>query len=652
MCNIFYIPNFRPEKASGIGYLGQFNRRLLLLPESDRCRHTLVVGGPGAGKTTSYFLPNILLDAYFGHTAVVYDLKYPDQEQGLWASIGFYIQQQRPAYHYTPSESHSMRLPVLHGVNDLKEALLLAEIITTRPQVAPAAEYHLKAARAILAATLLRVIDQRGAQASLGEVYEVLSGSVEQVKRYLGMAGHSAAQQALERQTPSPTLRSVFDIRDDRFAGWLTGLVTDSLLLFTDPSVDRATSQGRTGQTIPLDTLFCQPSCLYLGIPQSFLEMESAQALLRMSKRVIDRSLLGVKDRYQGRLPVHTSIYIDELPSFSRIPRLLVNLATLRSARVALHLGIQNFAQLRTEYGSDESEALKTSNFFSKVYFPTAIDGEDARQISESLGQATYYQQTRGRSHHPQGASWSLSEQPIGQPLLSPEEFRSFPRGQALIQRLEGPPIRVSMPLLSQPQSRLHRLFCKVTPPEETPLSTITPPSPLKLPPLPPAEPMEPLPRTNLFTRGQQLASFRRFVMQLVWQGYPLTAHQQGQELLRCSLRRQGLDPAQQKRLDHFHTLGYLGPHPQQPGVYLLAGNGEVGLGPLLELAFSPDLATVRQWLQQWARNPRWGEVWPLSEGVLVQEAALSRPPPASFPRYGTRVYLPLLYPQLLEAEV
>jgi hypothetical protein len=505
-------------------------------------------------------------------------------------------------------------------------------------------------ARAILAATLLRIIDQRGPRASLGEVYEVLSGSAEQVKRYLGMAGRSAAQQALEAQPLAPTtLRSVFDIRDDRFAGWLTGLVTDSLLLFTDPSVDRATSQGRTRETIPLEALFHQPSCLYLGIPQSFLEMESAQALLRMSKRVIDRSLLAVKDRHRGRLPVHTSIYIDELPSFSKIPRLLVNLATLRSARVALHLGIQNFAQLRTEYGSDESEALKTSNFYSKVYFPSAIDGEDARQISESLGLATYSQQTRGRSHHPQGASWSLSEQPIGQPLLAAEEFRDFPRGQALVQRLEGPPIRVAMPLLSQSQSRLHRLFRQINPSMETPMHLMIPPPTLELPPLPPGEPIEPMPRTNLFTRGQQMARFRRFVMQLVWQDHPLTAHQQGAELLRCSLRRQGLSPAGQKQLDHFHTLGYLAPHPQQTGVYLLTGNGEVGLGTLLELAFSPELASIRQWLHQWFRNNSMGEVWPLSEGVLVEETTLNRPLPATFPRYGGWVYLPLLHPQLLE---
>lgn len=625
---------FHPPKA-GCGYLGHYGRGLLLLPEALRCRHTLVVGGPGAGKTTSYFLPNLLCDAYFGHSAVVYDLKYPDDQQGLLESTRFFGALGRPTYLYAPSETHSMRLPMLYGVRDLTEALLLAEIITSKPKTVPAAEYHLKAARAILAATLLKVIEKRGQGATLGEVYGVLTGSAEDVKSFLGTFGWRNAEQALAQQPLG--LRSVLDIRNDQFAGWLTGLITDALLIFADTRIDRATSLGHSRDNIPLEQVFCQPSLLYLGLPQSFLELESAQSLLRMSKRVIDRALLGVKDRNSGRLPVHTSLYMDELPSFSKIPRLLNNLATLRSARVALHVGIQNYAQLRNEYGPDESEALKTSNFFTKVFFPHAIDEQDAQTTSESLGHATYWDTTHAHSRHPSGASRSQSQREVRQPLLAPEEFRTFPHGQAVIQRLNGHPIWVHMPLVKDPRSLLYPLY------RRSHQVAVAKPKPTTWPPLP-ALPQ--LPSLNErfgsqhpLIRGEQLRRFKGFLLELLWQGYRFSSKYSSGQLAQCSLRRSLLSPIQQQRLQAFQAAAFVQVDRYQTDLFHLHGAGDTNLGPLKNLLFGKEYLELRQKLAQHPNN-----ALPLAQGILLPQSWLPAQHP--WPHFGSWAYLPLPFPK------
>jgi type IV secretion system protein VirD4 len=62
-------------------FWGHWNYRALAVPEDEFNEHTLVHGPPGSGKTAGLFRPTLFRAAIQGRSAVVFDVKYPDQRQ-------------------------------------------------------------------------------------------------------------------------------------------------------------------------------------------------------------------------------------------------------------------------------------------------------------------------------------------------------------------------------------------------------------------------------------------------------------------------------------------------------------------------------------------------------------------------------------------
>ncbi|PNY79663.1 type IV secretory system conjugative DNA transfer family protein [Deinococcus koreensis] len=441
-----------PRQPRRIGYMGLVGKGVLRLPENARCAHTLIIGGTGAGKTTRYLNPNLLLDARDGLSAVVFDLKYPDPRSGFLETINFFRAWGRRVYAFTPFDPDSARLPLLDGVKTFQHAFEIAEIFRPTGQQDGAVFYR-NNERQLLAGLILGVsID---GQPTMRRVYELLSQGADPLRAYVN-----------ERPAVREVLAALLGLKTDVLAGICTGLAGD-LQLFLHPYLNRATSAG-PGHLLDLRRLCLEPGFLYIGVPQEELQGGKGQVLLRLFKKLLDQAILEVAGEHGGRLPVHLSVYLDEFPSFGPLPNIAENLATMRSRRVAYHIALQNRAQGEAVYGRDEFRAMINNNFAQMVIFPRSLRLEDAQFFSESFGEVTVREESHSVNQEPglfgiMGRSrQSRSFKEVARRLLTAEAMRTFPDGSAVVELVGTPPVIVRMPRLDERDSPLRQVYRRI----------------------------------------------------------------------------------------------------------------------------------------------------------------------------------------------
>ena len=340
----------------GVGWYGQLGKRPLRVSEGQRVAHTLVVGKPGHGKTSGYYLPNLLLDAKDGWTAIVYDLKYPDRE-GLMEAMTYYAHHGRAVYPFTPWGERSYRINFLEGAEDITQAKLIAEIFVPRnPKVPDSKEFYPGLERTLLQA----LIHAEGVEGrySLAHVYRVLGDGVAGLKAYVEVRPYLQVE-----------LKTLLEMRQDQLAGILNG-ARNRLSIWLDPGLAAATEPGP--MEVPWAKVFSEPSLVYIGVPQELIgDNASGYVLLKLLKRIVDLKTLQHANRNGGRLKVPVSVYWDEFPNFGFLPGIKENLGTMRSRRVAYHIAVQNTDQGRAVYG-EEWEAIE-GTFAQRVYFLSGL---------------------------------------------------------------------------------------------------------------------------------------------------------------------------------------------------------------------------------------------------------------------------------------
>lgn len=427
----------------GTGWYGLFEGRPLRVPPMERRTGTLVVGKPGGGKTTGYFQPNLLLDARDGWSAIVFDLKWPD-EGGLMEAVRYYRHFGRAVYSYTPFTSGSARIALLEGAENPQEASNIADIIV--PRVADGgAEFYANLERMLLAG-LVWVEGQEG-RYSLRHILDLLRQGKEEIKAYAEVRPHLKER-----------IGAVMQTREDILAGVVAGLA-GKLALFENDLLEAA---SRTGAgAVPWERFFSEPSLLYVGIPQEHLEGGKATALLWLVKRIIDREIHRAAARNRGALPALTSVYLDEFTAFGKLPGIEDNLKTMRSKGAAFHVSVQNLANGRSVYGRDAWESIQ-GTFGQQVYLLERLSEEDRRWLSRTLGYETVvgYSRNSSRSGFLSGSEGE-GEREEARFLLSAEEMREVKKGETVVILDGKPPVRAYLGGMWEKRHPLHGLYEK-----------------------------------------------------------------------------------------------------------------------------------------------------------------------------------------------
>ncbi len=424
---------------------GRWNYRALAIPEDEFNEHTLVHGPPGSGKTAGLFRPTLFRVCLQGRSAVVFDVKYPDQRQGLLACVDEFRALGRRVEVFTPYALHSGALDLFIGCETFDKALEVATVFV--PLSDGEDRYYRDMERRLLAGLILDGKLKRGVR--LDEILERLNGGI-------------AALEGFVRQNPhlSAKLRTFLELPKDRLAGAMTGLAA-TLEPFTRGAIPARLSGD--GQKIDLERVFREPTLLYIGIPQADVIAGHGALLMRLVKRVVDDAGLRVaQTSSDGRVPIGTGVYLDELLNLGRLENLENMLATLRSRGIGYVLGVQGDDQGRGLYKREGWGAIqKTCRH--KVYFLGALDPRDALEVSQSLGETTVFEQTLNESGGEGGERRGSTTREAKRALVPMEEMLSWARFHAVVIARNLAPFKVMCLPLFDPRHPDHGLHRRIT---------------------------------------------------------------------------------------------------------------------------------------------------------------------------------------------
>ena len=438
------------EASRRTGYVGQLWEELPngkpkpkpgpVIPWNERRRnnHILVLAGPGAGKTTGFFLPNLIRDAEDGNSAIVFDLKYPSTTGGLGEAVSYFYENGRNVFIFTPFSPHTMSLPLIQPGESYTSAMEVADLLVPRRdgEDERGDAFWRNLERALLSAMVYAVANDPREYPSIGRIIRLLLSGQTAITDYLGGHPHEDV-----RKRAGEVIYNLTHMGRDKVVGLLAG-VTSRFLLFDERGLDLATSSPEG--SIDLRRVFTEPSLLYIGLPQSQLQGSRGQVLLQLIKRVLDKMLLTVAAENGNRLPVHTVFYLDEFPSFGYLPNMDEMTATVRERRGSYIISLQNLAQGQRVYGRDTWDSI-LGNFQTIVTWPSKLTTRDRVWLRDHIGKTAVLERSYTEGLKPQDWERRFMEgfREAEKDLLSIEEMQIFPVAQGVVTTPGLPPFRV-----------------------------------------------------------------------------------------------------------------------------------------------------------------------------------------------------------------
>lgn len=423
-----------PKNPEQRGYVGVHpSGRMIRVPERIRFSHTLVIGGPGARKSTGYHWQNILSDAKDGWSVIIFDLKYPDPKGGFVAALPYFESLGYNVQLFAPYDDFTHHLPIIQAATEERVAREIAEMIIPPDPAAGGAEFYRNNERRLISGLLMHAAANN---ISLNELHEVMQRGAQGLQRFItgqkldGQGNSTTYGKASEKVRTITS--SLFEADPKEQAGLITGM-EGKIQFFADERLGRATRTApEPWLNIDLSKLGTEKTILYVGIPQKHIDTGSGKLLLQLIKRMIDSALSETAYQNGGELPVPVSFYLDEFPSLGKLPNVESNFATMRSRRVAYHLTIQNISQGKAIYGDAGFKSFFTSNFQTILLFPSFIKFEDAQYMSQILGSTmttmTGESETKGGQHN--SSSHSLREST--RPLVTVDEMQTWPPNEGI----------------------------------------------------------------------------------------------------------------------------------------------------------------------------------------------------------------------------
>ena len=155
----------------------------------------------------------------------------------------------------------------------------------------------------------------------------------------------------------------------------------------------------------------------------------------------LSRELFAVADENDGKLQNRVVLYCDEfgtMPPFDVLPLFSAG----RSRRLTLVPIIQSLAQLEKNYGKEGSEIIQ-DNCQDTIFGGFAPNSQTAEVLSKALGNRTVLSGSVSRGKNDPSQSLQMMERA----LLTPDELKSIPKGNFIVQKTGRHPMRTRLRL-------------------------------------------------------------------------------------------------------------------------------------------------------------------------------------------------------------
>lgn len=403
--------------------LGLRGRRLLRVPGDS---HVLLAAPTRSGKGVGFVIPN-LLD--WPGSVVVLDVK----GENYAATAGWRQEHGQEVYRFSPGEAGGHRWNPLAAISS-DPAKRQRDVLRLAAALFPASEgrddFWAGMARDLFAGVALAVLEARGRQASLGDVYRMLHHpelaeyAKEELAKEEACLGSVGDRLLAWAETDAPMTR----------AGVLAS-ARERLLVWGDPLLDSATAVS----DFDLASLRRLPTSLYVAVSPSDLD-RLAQVLRLFFEQLVE---VNTREGFGPGTPcqVPLLLMLDEFAAFGRVPGFERGISYVASYGIRFCIVAQSEAQLRLVYGDQGAQTL-IDNCGSRLLFAPGSAGE-AMAMSRLLGTRLARQRSRTGKAGLFPGRGSVTVTPVEQPLLRPEEMRALGRDGAIAVSTDCRPVRL-----------------------------------------------------------------------------------------------------------------------------------------------------------------------------------------------------------------
>lgn len=389
------------------------------LPAQAECRHGLLVGASGSGKSSLLFgLVRQVADR--GQASIIYD---PDGSY-----ISKFYQPKRGDVILNVWDQRSVRWSPLEDIRTLADAHRVAAVLLPKPPSVGENGFWYDQGRLMLAHVLHHLVRTRG---NIDDLLLLLNGDPEDKD--------NARLRTIVAGTPATR---IFALEG--------GKATASILLM----VGLAARTIHTLATISPDAPAFSFDRFIASLdgcdgPRPFLFLAAPRRYRDLGMPVITACLDAVASAILQRTPnrgSQVSVFIDELATLPPIQSLTALMPEGRKYGVSMTLAFQSLAQLNASYG-EAAATIVTGQTATQVLMQLG-DTLTARWASDLIGQAeteTLRPTTSIDSQH-NGDRGSLASDRRHDPLVMPSEFTLLEPGEAFL-RLAGHPVaRLRLP--------------------------------------------------------------------------------------------------------------------------------------------------------------------------------------------------------------
>lgn len=398
--------------------------------------HVLVLGPTGAGKSTSFYIPN-LLDLDGKHSAVVMDPKGEMDRlcSPYLKSIGYKVIRLSPL---NMQDGDFIYDPVLLCQDD-QEMHEMAQLILTNGGKTVEMQSGASSGNAewlnmsvpLLTASLIYV-KEFGIRKSVTEALDIIANdSLEEL------------QEKFQKNKQAFRNFLIFKASagSEKTAASIKSVLLNSVQLFFDDPIEKFTTlpivRDEEGKKhLDMDLLFKpeilrnQPTVLFVEVP----ERKSLYMMPVMS--VFFSQLFDMTTKLESGCPI--LFMLDEFANIGVIPTIGAVAATARSRRIGLAIAIQGIEQLENNYGH-ETAANLLNNLKTKMIY-SGLTGDSAEYVSKLSGVTTVETKSYS-SGGPSGATISESlfsgaqvqKSGTRRELLTSDEVRTMPADEVLI---------------------------------------------------------------------------------------------------------------------------------------------------------------------------------------------------------------------------
>jgi type IV secretion system protein VirD4 len=391
---------------------------VISVPQAQTSWHALICGPTGAGKSSGFFIPNLI--GRYGTSAIVTEATAGIEPAELYVkTAGWRAYHGNQIYVFNPTDMASTRINPIDAVvraaphERVAAADSLANLLiinTTPPEAQRADPIWDKTERQLLAIFIMHAVESDPELSHFGAIRRLLTTSEKKLEQMLFKSPSTYAAQEFTAFCE----HSSENFRHGAFAGLLTRLNS-----WTSESIIRLT------QTTDLDVeeLKHELFTFYLSVPSRKGHLKPIASLV--FNYLIDLALESYFD-----YPL--SLILDEFTNFGYIPGIDEALSIIRRRELSCVLGIQDYKQLESVYKRDKASIivsqLGTRIFFRPRQFHTA------KEVSDGLGHQTITDEQLSDVGH-------IQVRQIGRPLLTPSELMELKNDQVLIMTPSTPPI-------------------------------------------------------------------------------------------------------------------------------------------------------------------------------------------------------------------